>query len=123
MDGMFCANYLSQYQKILSKTRLFGTGKYSKLGRTLYHQSINPQQVFGKCIIQRMANVTALTGTLRCVDILMLDGDLKLGPVTGTYYSLFQKEISNIPTLTPSLFNQIRRITRHIVSKCNKKRP
>ena len=23
----------------------------------------------------------------------MLDGDLLLGPVTGTYYSLFQKEI------------------------------
>ena len=35
-DGMFCAKCLSQYQEILSKTRLFGTGKYSKLGRTLY---------------------------------------------------------------------------------------
>ena len=35
-DGMFCAKYLSQYQEILSKTQLFGTGKYSKLGRTLY---------------------------------------------------------------------------------------
>ena len=34
-DCMFCAKYLSQYQEILSKTRLFGTGKYSKLGRTL----------------------------------------------------------------------------------------
>ena len=32
--GMFCAKCLSQYQEILSKTRLFGTGKYSKLGRT-----------------------------------------------------------------------------------------
>ena len=46
----------------------------------------------------------------------MFDGDLVLGPVTGTYYSLFQKEISNIPTFTPSLFNQTRRITRHNVS-------
>ena len=46
----------------------------------------------------------------------MFDGDLVLGPITGTYYSLFQKEISNIPTFTPSLFNQTRRITRHNVS-------
>ena len=46
----------------------------------------------------------------------MLHGDLDLGPVTGTYYSLFQKETSNIPTVTPSLFNQTRRITRHNVS-------
>ena len=46
----------------------------------------------------------------------MLDGDLVLGPVTGTHYSLFKKEISNIPTVTPSLFNQIRGITRHNVS-------
>ena len=46
----------------------------------------------------------------------MLDGDLALGPVTGTYYSLFQKEISNISTITPSLFNQTRRISRHNVS-------
>ena len=46
----------------------------------------------------------------------MLDGGLVLGPVTGTYYSLFQKEISNIPTFTPCLFNQTRRITRHNVS-------
>ena len=45
----------------------------------------------------------------------MLDGDLVLGSVTGTYYSLFQKEISNIPTITPSLFNQTRRITKHDV--------
>ena len=44
--------------------------------------------------------------------ILMLDGGLVLGPVTGTCYSLFQNEISNIPTFTPSLFNQTRRITR-----------
>ena len=35
-DGVFCAKCLSQYQEILSKTRLFRTGKYSKLGRTLY---------------------------------------------------------------------------------------
>ena len=37
-------------------------------------------------------------------DDLMLDGGLVLGPVTGTYYSLFQIEISNIPnipTFTP----------------------
>ena len=46
----------------------------------------------------------------------MLDGDLVLGPVTGTYYCLFQNEISNISTVTPSLFNQTRRITRHSVS-------
>ena len=46
----------------------------------------------------------------------MLDGDLHLGPVTGTFYSLFQKEISNIPTVTPSLLTQTRRITRHNVS-------
>ena len=37
-DGMFCAKCLSQYQEILSKTRLFETGKYSKLGRTLYNK-------------------------------------------------------------------------------------
>ena len=37
-DGMFCAKCLSQYQEILSKTRLFGTGKCSKLGRTLYQR-------------------------------------------------------------------------------------
>ena len=36
-DGMFCAKCLSLYQEILSKTRLSGTGKYSKLGRTLYY--------------------------------------------------------------------------------------
>ena len=53
---------------------------------------------------------------VRFVDILMLDGDLDLGPVTGTYYSLFKQEISNIPTVTPSLFNQTRRITRPNVS-------
>ena len=46
----------------------------------------------------------------------MLDGDLHLGPVTGTFYSLFQKEISNIPIVTPSLFTQTRRISRHNVS-------
>ena len=32
---------------------------------TTYHQSLNPQEVFAKCIIQRMANVMATTGTLR----------------------------------------------------------
>ena len=46
----------------------------------------------------------------------MLDGDLVLGPVTGTYYSSFEKEISNIPTVIPSLFNQTRRITRYNIS-------
>ena len=46
----------------------------------------------------------------------MLNGGLVLGPVKGTYHSLFQKEISNIPTFTPILFNQTRRITRHNVS-------
>ena len=46
----------------------------------------------------------------------MLDGDLDLGPVTGTYYSLLQKEINDIPTVTPSLLTQTRRITRHNVS-------
>ena len=46
----------------------------------------------------------------------MLGGDLDLGPVTGTYYSLFQKEINNISTVTPSLFTQTRKITRHNVS-------
>ena len=35
-DGMFCAQYLSQYQEILSKMRLFGTRNCSKLGRSLY---------------------------------------------------------------------------------------
>ena len=34
-DGMFCAKCLSQHQEILSKTQLFETGKYSKLGTTL----------------------------------------------------------------------------------------
>ena len=29
------------------------------------YQSLNPQHVFGKCIIQRMANVMATTATLR----------------------------------------------------------
>ena len=46
----------------------------------------------------------------------MLDGDLDLGAVKGTYYSLFQKEISIIQTVNPSLFTQTRRITRHNVS-------
>ena len=57
-----------------------------------------------------MANVMATTGTLRWY--LKLDGGLVLGPVAGAYYSLFQNEISNIPTFTPSLFNQTHRITR-----------
>ena len=46
-DGMLCANCLSQYQEILSKTRLFGTGKCSKLGRTLYIESNTNQNVEG----------------------------------------------------------------------------
>ena len=46
----------------------------------------------------------------------MLDGDLVLGPVTGTYYNLFQKEISNISTVTPGIFFQTRRITGHTIS-------
>ena len=48
----------------------------------------------------------------------MLDGDLHLGPATGTYSSLFKKKKknSNIPTVTPSLFTETRRITRHNVS-------
>ena len=46
----------------------------------------------------------------------MLDGDLDLGAVNSTYYSLFQKEISNIQTVNPSLFTQTRKITRHNVS-------
>ena len=53
---------------------------------------------------------------MRFVGILMLDGDLNLGPLTGTYYSLFQKEISNIPTVTPNLFNPTRRSTGHNIS-------
>ena len=32
---------------------------------TTYHQSLNPQEDFGKFIIQRMANVMATTGALR----------------------------------------------------------
>ena len=51
----------------------------------------------------------------------MLDSDLVLGPVTGTYCSLFQKELSNIPIITPSLFNQTRRITRLNLSVTNYK--
>ena len=43
-DGMFCAKCLSQYQEILSKTRLFETGKYSKLGRTLYKKQADLKQ-------------------------------------------------------------------------------
>ena len=33
--------------------------------RTTYHQSLNPQQVFAECVIQRMANVMATTDMLR----------------------------------------------------------
>ena len=40
-DGIFCGNCLSQYQEILSKARLFGTGKYSKLDRILHKVLIN----------------------------------------------------------------------------------
>ena len=39
-------------------------------------------------------------------------GDLVLGSVTGTYYSLFLKVIREILTVTPSLFNQ----NRHNIS-------
>ena len=46
----------------------------------------------------------------------MLTGDLVLGSVTDTYYSLFQKEIRKILTVTPSLFNQNHRISRHNIS-------
>ena len=46
----------------------------------------------------------------------MLAGDLVLGSVTGTYYSLFKKEINKIPTVTPSLFGQNHRIIRHHIS-------
>ena len=46
----------------------------------------------------------------------MLDDDLVLGPFTGTYYRLFQKEIGNIPIVTPSLFKQIHRNTRQNIS-------
>ena len=53
---------------------------------------------------------------VRFVGILMLARDLVLGSVTGIYYSLFQKEISKIPTFTPSLFNQNHKITRHNIS-------
>ena len=45
-DGMFCAKCLSQYQEILSKTRLFGTGNCSKLDRTLYSGTVNMFQTF-----------------------------------------------------------------------------
>ena len=41
-DGMFCAQYLSQYQEILSKMRLFGTRNCSKLGRSLYLTKCSP---------------------------------------------------------------------------------
>ena len=56
---------------------------------TTYHQGLNPKPVFGKCIIQRMANVMATTGTLRWY--FNAWGYLVLGSVTGTHYSLFQK--------------------------------
>ena len=46
----------------------------------------------------------------------MLSGELVLGPVIGTYYSLFQKEISKIPTATPSLLDQNHKISRHNIS-------
>ena len=39
-DSMFLAQCLSQYQEILSKTRLFGTRNYSKLGRSLLFEII-----------------------------------------------------------------------------------
>ena len=49
IDGMFCAKCLSLYQEILSKTRLSGTGKYSKLGRTLYYGRNTKISRLGSC--------------------------------------------------------------------------
>ena len=47
--GKFCAKCLSKYQEILSKTQVFGTGKYSTLGRTLYKVRDSPVTFsFGK---------------------------------------------------------------------------
>ena len=57
-----------------------------------------------------------LRDTKFMVGILMLAGDFVSGSVTGTHYSLFQKEISKIPTVTPSLFDQNHRIIRHHIS-------
>ena len=53
----------------------------------------------------------------------MLVGDLVLGSVTGTYYSLFQKLIRRMPTVTPSLFNQNieSQYVGYKIQKCNKK--
>ena len=47
----------------------------------------------------------ATTGML-CWYFNLLVGDLVLGSVTGTYFSLFQKLIRRMPTVTPSLLNQ-----------------
>ena len=57
-----------------------------------------------------MAILMTTTGTLRC--ILMLAGDLVSGSVTGIFIV-----IGKIPIVTPSLFNQNHRITRHHISK------
>ena len=46
----------------------------------------------------------------------MLAGGIVSGSVTGTYNSLFQKEISKIPTVTRSLLRKNHRITRHHIS-------
>ena len=58
--GMFCANRLSQYQEILSKTRMFETGKYSKLGRTLYHVFGHESNFFNSIFLIRdsLLNIT-----------------------------------------------------------------
>ena len=69
---------------------------------TKYHQRLKPQHFLVNASFN--AWQTSWPPLVRFEGILMLDGDLDLGPVTGTYYSLFQKEISNIPTVTPTLF-------------------
>ena len=53
-DGMFCAQCLSQYQEILSKTRLFGTRNCSKLGRSLYspvHDQYNIHTLYSSVLL------------------------------------------------------------------------
>ena len=54
-DGMFCAQYLSQYQEILSKMRLFGTRNCSKLGRSLYSFLFNYQRVDDKIFVYKFS--------------------------------------------------------------------
>ena len=71
---------------------------------TTYHQTFNPQELFGKYPIQRMAIVMAIPGTLR--SYFNAFGDLDWGSVTGTCFKSILKIISKIPTITPSLFSQ-----------------